>query len=555
MIKLNVARALSLLGLALLIAMSSLLVGVGAGVAGAASLDALQAGADRLAALQNDDGGWDWPLDDGLANTTSPLNTIGPIGKGLAQAYLQTDGNSHRTALQGAGSLLLSKTNYFSPPDGYLALQLDEVFGGSTYTSFVNANYYGPLSSGAYDYKGLGTLYDTAGYVQMIRDSRAGQGIPNLAAWDLGMGIVGAASAGASTSEWIAGVKAEINELDGTQDDYAELGLAGAVHGLAFVDESFDPTGGDYASADSLSDLADILAGLPLTSGAHDGELLQRNAYAILALNEFNRSVHLGVIQSAADYLESVQKGTGGWGGTNPPDNGENNEITGEVMWAIAAAYPSYPIADGAPAAPTDLVATGVSENQIDLTWQSNSDNELGFRIWRKNRPLGFFYEIDAVGAGVTTYSDTDVVAGKECWYMVKAWNYTQGPLGPQETFSEYSNVAVAVAPSGGGCFIATAAYGSYLDGSVDTLRSFRDAYLENGFVSAYYSMSPPIAEFIDAHPALKPAVRAALLPAVATSGTAVGMTLGAKVAVLGLLLLLTSTVVAWLARRARAKT
>ena len=88
-----------------------------------------QTGADRLVGLQNNDGGWDWPLDDGNPDSTSPLNTVGPIAMGLAHAYAHTGDAAHRIALIGAGALLLSKTNNFSPSDGYLAAQLDATFG------------------------------------------------------------------------------------------------------------------------------------------------------------------------------------------------------------------------------------------------------------------------------------------------------------------------------------------------------------------------------------------------------------------------------------------
>lgn len=196
----------------------------------------MQDGGDRLAALQNDDGGWDWPLDDGNPANQSPKNTVGPIAMGLAQAYLHTGDPDHLAALEDAGTFLLSKTNTFSPSDGYLAAMLDQVFSVTTYTDHVTNYFYDELANGTFDRKGEGTLYDTASFVQKTRDDRANGGIANLAAWDIGVGIVGAASAGASTAEWIAGVKAEIDELDGAED-YDVIGLAGAIYGLSFVGE------------------------------------------------------------------------------------------------------------------------------------------------------------------------------------------------------------------------------------------------------------------------------------------------------------------------------
>jgi hypothetical protein len=74
-----------------------------------------------------------------------------------------------------------------------------------------------------------------------------------------------------------------------------------------------------------------------------------------------------------------------------------------------------------------------------------------------------------------------------------------------------------------GGCFIATAAYGSQLHPHLDILRDFRDKYLvPNGFgrklVELYYRYSPSIADFIAKHKLLKIAVRINLFPLVAFS-------------------------------------
>jgi Concanavalin A-like lectin/glucanases superfamily len=86
--------------------------------------------------------------------------------------------------------------------------------------------------------------------------------------------------------------------------------------------------------------------------------------------------------------------------------------------------------------------------------------------------------------------------------------------------------VAPVSSSGGGGCFIATAAYGSLMEPHVIILRDFRDRFLlENrigkAFVNFYYKHSPPIADLISKHANWRGLVRISLLPIVGMSWAA----------------------------------
>ena len=71
--------------------------------------------------------------------------------------------------------------------------------------------------------------------------------------------------------------------------------------------------------------------------------------------------------------------------------------------------------------------------------------------------------------------------------------------------------------PSGGGCFIATAAYGTHTAKQIDLLREFRDIVLLESttgsqFVALYYQLSPPVADFISESSFLRTLVRELLV-------------------------------------------
>ena len=92
------------------------------------------------------------------------------------------------------------------------------------------------------------------------------------------------------------------------------------------------------------------------------------------------------------------------------------------------------------PASPSNLGATATSSTTVSLTWADNSNNETGFSIQRATN-AGFTkgLSIIPVGANVTTYSDTALLAKKKYYYRVLAFNAIGN--------SAYSNTAKVTTP------------------------------------------------------------------------------------------------------------
>ncbi len=88
------------------------------------------------------------------------------------------------------------------------------------------------------------------------------------------------------------------------------------------------------------------------------------------------------------------------------------------------------------PSAPSSLTATAASSSQINLKWTDNSGIETGFKVERATASAGPFTQIVAVGANVTTYSNTGLSAATTYYYRVRAYNGSGN--------SGYSNTASA---------------------------------------------------------------------------------------------------------------
>jgi len=73
------------------------------------------------------------------------------------------------------------------------------------------------------------------------------------------------------------------------------------------------------------------------------------------------------------------------------------------------------------PSAPSDLVAIAVAYNQIDLSWQDNSDNEDGFYVYTKTS--GDYYKVADLPANTTYFAHSGLEPLEKYTYYVQAYN------------------------------------------------------------------------------------------------------------------------------------
>ncbi|ANQ21223.1 peptidase S8/S53 subtilisin kexin sedolisin [Vibrio natriegens] len=147
---------------------------------------------------------------------------------------------------------------------------------------------------------------------------------------------------------------------------------------------------------------------------------------------------------------------------TRPLTSLAGKTVTGGVLNALDAVQEPATL----PTAPTSLSATAVSDTEIMLTWEDNSNNEQGFRIER-NSGSGWEVDFASVGANVTTYSDTGLTAENSYDYQVVAYNevgdsaYTDvAPATTQSTPSDTVQTTVASSE----IFGAGTVTGTYVD-------------------------------------------------------------------------------------------
>lgn len=75
------------------------------------------------------------------------------------------------------------------------------------------------------------------------------------------------------------------------------------------------------------------------------------------------------------------------------------------------------------PEAATNVIATALEGNAIELTWNDNSDNEDGFRILRSSGTNTNYLQQAVLPANVISYQDAGLFANVSYYYKVEAFN------------------------------------------------------------------------------------------------------------------------------------
>ncbi len=174
--------------------------------------------------------------------------------------------------------------------------------------------------------------------------------------------------------------------------------------------------------------------------------------------------------------------------------------------------------------------AQNVFSAEVTLAWNASSEPNLdGYKVFYRQEGDSYNYNHpDWVGNHTETTCTIYGLDDNTTYYFVARAVDVEGNESadsdevcyePTESNLPHSGTS----GDGGGCFIATAAFGSSVEAHVKLLRDFRDRRLLTNmpgrwFVRMYYRHSPFWADLINTHSWCKPLVRLALMPLVGLS-------------------------------------
>ena len=165
----------------------------------------------------------------------------------------------------------------------------------------------------------------------------------------------------------------------------------------------------------------------------------------------------------------------------------------------------------------------------LALSWDPNGEPDLaGYRVYYGISSRD--YDNIADVGNVSSCSLSGLEPNTRYYVALTAYDTSYNESGFSDEVSGISNADSSPVQTGSedghgkwGCFIATAAYGSYLNPHVKILRGFRDEFLISSSLGSkcvhlYYQYAPRIAKHIEKFSFLQLLTRQALLPLIGMS-------------------------------------
>jgi hypothetical protein len=264
---------------------------------------------------------------------------------------------------------------------------------------------------------------------------------------------------------------------------------------------------GDYAIA------ADFVRQYDLTISSTEGGSVTTPGEGVFIYDE----------GTVADLVATPGEGYlfGNWTGdvgTIADVNAAETTITMNGDYSIMANFEEIPPSPVYPSV-TSKAATSTTTNSttlnMDYTVGDFSPVQVRF-AYKKSTGSTWSYTDWASKSEDGTYAEslTELDSGTK-YYFKAQLKYNDTVI--EGTTLQFTTDTPSTPPPTGGCFIATAAYGTPTAEQIDVLREFRDSVLLEStmgsqFVALYYQLSPPVADFISGSSFLRTLVRELLV-------------------------------------------
>jgi hypothetical protein len=266
-----------------------------------------------------------------------------------------------------------------------------------------------------------------------------------------------------------------------------------------------------------------------------------------------------------AGWYSLIVASTAG-GSVTEPGQGTFVYQGGNVVYLIAQPDEGYDFVNWT--GDVDSVAD-VTATQTTVTINSSCSITANFESWHP-APVALLVVSSTGGGSVTSPGEGTfnctlgsmviLMAGANSGYQFANWSGDVDTIADVDaatttiTMDSSYSIRADFQGTSSPCCTATAAFGTPMAREIGILREFRDEYmltnaLGRTLADFYYSVSPPLAEFISEHPGLKPMVRAGLAPAVAMSTVAVNTSPAERAAIVGCLVLFAVALAIWATR------